>query len=246
MRGDSLPSQPLSETPLGGDRAHSCNVHEVGIFTTGGKRAARIGHGVGHNEAAGSPAYSRPLPHQLLRVEHRAVNARAALPACVSTAHERHAPTPHAMRFSIETQHGTPASSAIAATARMSGSGAATIHCGIVAARKLFAHRFGAKTRVAKGAVVGSHNGIAAQQARIVVTRHHHAGSLGTKHNFDLAAFAHELLGEHEQRRGAHATAHDEALPSLGCQPWPKGEISEHTAPVSTSVKYAVPSPTVW
>ena len=62
--------------------------------------------------------------HTTFRASNTGPSTQArCLPSTVSTTHDRHAPTPQAMRFSMDTSQGTPASAAMPATIFIRGSG---------------------------------------------------------------------------------------------------------------------------
>ena len=124
MQGHALPSQPLSDTPFV-VTAPSADVHEVGVFATCGKRARRGGDGVlhgkpaqvhGHVHAGRSAGFGKQLvfshlPHHLSASNTGpSMHERRCRRRC--RRRDRHAPTPQAMRYSIEIWHGTPACAA--------------------------------------------------------------------------------------------------------------------------------------
>ena len=126
MRGEALPSQPLSETPLvvTAPRAETSTKSEysrpaakvpdavvTGFFMESPPRLTAMLTLVGA-AVAGSMGVA-VIYHTTFSASNTGPSTHERfLPSTVSTTHDRHAPTPQAMRFSREIWHGTPASAA--------------------------------------------------------------------------------------------------------------------------------------
>ena len=169
---------PLSETPL----VVTAPMRDTSTKSEYSRPAANVPEpgrsGIGHDEPAQITLEIQRHYHATsFALKTGPSTQERFLPATVSTTHERHAPTPHAMRFSMEIQHGTCASSAMPATRRASRAQGPQQYTASYSPprRKRFAHRLGAKTRESDRAVMGRPESVQpSEELRVIGARDQH------------------------------------------------------------------------